>query len=135
MTVRTYDELIKLKTFEERFKYLKLDSSVGGETFGAERYLNQLFYTSGFWARIRDQIIIRDNACDLGIPGLDIRSYVFVHHMNPITIEDIVNKTDFVTNPNYLICTTRKTHTAIHFGNEHMVLFNNIRKPNDTKLW
>lgn len=135
--ILTYDELSKLKTFDERFKYLKLDSYVGKETFGVERYLNQDFYHNDpEWRRIRREVIIRDRSCDLGIEGREIERYVIIHHMNPITIEDILNRSDYLLNPNFLICTTRRTHDAIHFGDETLLLLEPAdRKPFDTCPW
>ena len=137
MTIRTYTELMKLYTFEERFRYLKLVARVGEETFGFERYLNQQFYHSQEWKSIRNQIIIRDNACDLGIPGREISKGIIIHHMNPITKDDLIHQSDFLLNPDYLICVSKKTHSAIHYGDESM-LFNDgtiERSKNDTCPW
>lgn len=135
--MRTYSELIKLPTFEERFKYLKLGGGVGRETFGVERYLNQRFYTSNEWKRLRREVILRDQACDLGIEGRDIYENAIIHHMNPVSIKDIVDVTDFLMNPEYLITTTLLTHNLIHYGDE--TALNSItfaeRKPNDTAPW
>lgn len=120
--LRCYSELIKLKTFEERFKYLKLDSKVGEETFGFDRWLNQAFYKSKEWQMIRDDVIARDLGCDLGIQDREIiNEIILIHHMNPISKEDIINKTDFLLNPEYLITTIDNTHRAIHYGNEEML--------------
>lgn len=120
--LRCYSELIKLKTFEERFKYLKLDSKVGEETFGFDRWLNQAFYKSKEWQMIRDDVIARDLGCDLGIQDREIiDEIILIHHMNPISKEDIINKTDFLLNPEYLITTIDNTHRAIHYGNEEML--------------
>ena len=116
MSIRTYTELMKLKTFKERFEYLKLSGVVGQDTFGYDRYLNQQFYKSKAWKRIRDQVIIRDNGCDLGIEDRDINSRIYVHHMNPITKSDILNMTDMLLDPEYLICVSKNTHDAIHYG-------------------
>lgn len=136
MKIRTYSELILLPTFEERFEYLKLDGRVGEDTFGFDRYLNQLFYRSPEWRRIRDQVIVRDNACDLGIEGRDIYGRVLIHHMNPITARDIENRTDLLLNPEYLICTIHDTHNAIHYGDENLLGKLPVeRRANDTCPW
>ncbi len=120
--LRCYSELIKLETFEERFEYLKLDGKVGEETFGFDRWLNQAFYKSKEWEQIRNEVITRDLGCDLGIQDREIiDEIILIHHMNPITKEDIINKTDFLLNPEYLITTIDNTHRAIHFGNEEML--------------
>ena len=134
--IRTYQHLLALPTFEERFQYLKLDGKVGQETFGFDRYLNQLLYTSDKWRRLRNQIIIRDNGCDLGIEGYDLHEGIIVHHMNPITIEDIKNVSDDIFNPEYLICTSLRTHNAIHYGDEKLLTQLPVeRQPGDTCLW
>lgn len=135
--IRTYSELSRLSSFEERFEYLKLNSSVARETFGVERYLNQVFYKSDEWLSIRNKVITRDSGCDLGMPDREILgSSIIVHHMNVLTIEDIINKTDFLLNPEYLISTSHSTHNAIHYGNSDS-LKNYIldRKPNDMCPW
>ena len=120
--LRTYTELNKLKTFEERFEYLKLDNVVGEETFGFDRWLNQQFYKSKEWRRIRDHVITRDCGCDLGAPDHEIiDERILIHHINPITKEDIINNTDFLLNPEYLITTINNTHQAIHYGNDEML--------------
>ena len=120
--LRTYTELNKLKTFEERFEYLKLDNVVGEETFGFDRWLNQQFYKSKEWRRIRDYVIARDRGCDLGAPDHEIiDERILIHHINPITKEDIINNTDFLLNPEYLITTINNTHQAIHYGNDEML--------------
>jgi hypothetical protein len=134
--IRTYDELIKLPTFEDRFNYLKLNGRVAEETFGFDRWLNQVFYRSPQWKRIRNQVIIRDNGCDLGIVGRDIPDRIYVHHMNPLLLNDIKNQTEYLTNPNFLICTSFMTHEAIHYGDEHLLMKDPVeRKPGDTTLW
>jgi len=134
--IRTYSELIKLKTFEERYKYLKLGGSVGKSTFGFDRYLNQMLYTSSRWRSLRDHIIIRDNACDLGIKDREILSKIIIHHMNPITPDDIRYARDHVFDPEFLICTSSNTHNAIHFGDESLLYsLPPERKPGDTTLW
>ena len=136
MMIRTYSELILLPTFEERFEYLRLDGKVGEDTFGFDRYLNQLFYRSQEWKKIRDYVIIRDNACDLGVEGHDIYSKVLIHHMNPITARDIEKRTDLLLDPEYLICTTHNTHNAIHYGDENLIIkVPIVRTKNDTCPW
>ena len=136
MTIRTYSELILLPTFEERFEYLRLDGKVGEDTFGFDRYLNQLFYRSQEWKKIRDYVIVRDNACDLGVEGHDIYSKVLIHHMNPITARDIEKRTDLLLDPEYLICTTHNTHNAIHYGDENLIIkVPIVRTKNDTCPW
>ena len=136
MIIRTYSELIQLPPFEERFRYLQLNSSVGKETFGFDRYLNQNFYRSAEWKRIRDKVIIRDNGCDLGIEDRLIYGRVIIHHMNPVTDKDIVDLTSFLLNPEYLICVSHNTHNAIHYGNEDLLMKGPvIRTKNDTCPW
>ena len=136
MMIRTYSELILLPTFEERFEYLRLDGKVGEDTFGFDRYLNQLFYRSQEWRKIRDYVIVRDNACDLGVEGCDIYSKVLIHHMNPITARDIEKRTELLLDPEYLICTTHNTHNAIHYGDENLIIKSPIvRTKNDTCPW
>lgn len=136
MMIRTYTELMKLQTFEERYRYLKLTARVGEETFGFDRYLNQQFYRSKEWKSIRNEIIIRDNACDLGIIGREMDSRIIIHHMNPITKDDLIHQTDFLLNPDYLICTSKSTHSAIHYGDDSL-LFDGLteRSKNDTCPW
>ena len=135
-SIRTYSELISLPTFEERYEYLRLDGRVGEETFGFDRWLNQTFYKSEEWLSMRDKIIVRDNGCDLGIPGRDIYSRILIHHMNPITKEDILKRSDILLNPEYLICVTPNTHRAIHYGNENLLIKDPIeRRQNDTCPW
>ena len=136
MTIRTYSELILLPTFEERFEYLRLDGKVGEDTFGFDRYLNQLFYRSQEWRKIRDYVIIRDSACDIGVEGYDIYSKVLIHHMNAITARDIEKRTDLLLDPEYLISTTHNTHNAIHYGDENLIIKTPIvRTKNDTCPW
>ena len=133
---KCYSELMKLQTYEERFKYLKLDGKVGSETFGYDRYLNQVFYKSDEWKSTRNTIIIRDNACDLGIEDRDIYSNIFVHHIDPITPDDIKNRSAKLLDPENLICTTKSTHDAIHYGNESIVVAGQSeRRQNDTIPW
>lgn len=134
--IKTYSELIQLKTFEERFYYLKLNGSVGEETFGFDRYLNQVLYRSQRWKSIRNRIIVRDNACDLGVEGFEVPGRIIVHHMNPLLIKDIVQETEFLLDPEYLICVSHNTHNAIHYGDESLLITAPIeRLPNDTCLW
>ena len=136
MSIRTYSELIALPTFEERYRYLKLDGSVGVETFGFDRYLNQNFYRSAAWKRVRDEVIVRDNGCDLGIEDRIIYGRILIHHMNPINDKDILNLTDILLNPEYLICVTHATHNAIHYGDEDLLVKGPIiRTKNDTCPW
>lgn len=136
MSIKTYSELIQLPTFEERYNYLRLQGRVGEDTFGFDRYLNQNFYRSLEWKRIRDEVIIRDNGCDLGIEDRLIHGKIIIHHMNPITNRDIVDATDFLLNPEFLICVTHKTHNAIHYGDENQLTLGPvIRTPNDTCPW
>lgn len=136
MNIRTYSELITLSTFEERYKYLQLSSSIGEETFGFDRYLNQNFYRSKEWKRIRDFVIIRDNGCDLGVEDRTIYGKIIIHHMNPIRTKDIQDVSDYLLNPEYLICTTHQTHNAIHYGDENLLVRNPIeRTANDTCPW
>ena len=135
--IRTYSELSKLKTLRERYEYLKLDGTVGEETFGFDRYINQMFYKSEEWKRIRNYVITRDNGCDLGIQDRKIvDSVILVHHMNPITKEDIINKNEILLDPEYLITTIKPTHDAIHYGDENLLAEDLIvRTKNDTCPW
>lgn len=136
MSIKTYSELIQFHTFEERFQYLQLNGSVGKETFGFDRYLNQNFYRSSEWKRIRDKVIIRDNGCDLGIEDRMIGNRILIHHMNPINDIDIIDLTDILLNPEYLICVSHQTHNAIHYGNEDLLVKPpTIRSKNDTCPW
>lgn len=136
MSIKRYSELIRLKTFEERYEYLKLGGRIGEQTFGFDRYLNQMLYSSDEWRSIRNRIIERDNACDLACDGRDILDRVYVHHMNPITIDDIKNSSEYLFDPEYLICTSYNTHSAIHYGSkESLILVPPIRTPNDTCPW
>lgn len=136
MSIRTYSELSKLSTFEERYEYLRLGGSVGYETFGFDRYLNQIFYTSQRWRKARDKVIIRDNACDLGIKGRDILGRIYIHHMNPVTLDDIVNESELLIEPEFLICTAHHTHNAIHYGDKSLLILEPIeRSKNDTCPW
>ena len=136
MSIRTYSELITLPTFEERFEYLRLDGEIGLQTFGFDRYMNQIFYQSYQWKRIRDEVIIRDNGCDLGIEGFEINKRIMIHHMNSISIDDIEKQSDFLLNPEFLICTSHNTHNAIHYGDEKLLITTPIeRTKNDTCPW
>ena len=136
MSIRTYSELILLPTFEERFKYLQLNGRVCDDTFGFDRYINQKFYRSAEWKRIRDYIIIRDNGCDLAVDGYEIHGRILIHHINPITISDIKFSTEYLMNPDYLICVTHNTHNAIHYGDEKQIITGPIvRTKNDTCPW
>lgn len=139
--IRTYSELITIPTFIERYRYLRLGGTVGEETFGFDRYLNQLFYKSDEWRAIRDYVIIRDTGngdyCrDLGMDGHDIRGRILVHHMNPITKDDILRRSELLLNPEYLICTIKSTHDAIHYGDENLLITEPVvRTMNDTCPW
>ena len=136
MSIKTYSELIQLPTFEERFQYLKLSGEVGKETFGFDRYLNQNFYRSAAWKRVRDQVIVRDNGCDLGIDDRTIYGKILIHHMNPINDRDILDLTDILLNPEYLICVSHITHNAIHYSDESLLPSEPIvRFKNDTCPW
>ena len=136
MIIRTYSELITLPTFEDRYRYLQLNGAVGKDTFGFDRYINQQFYRSKEWQRIRDEVIIRDNACDLGMEGYEIHGRIYVHHMNPIMVRDIQSNSDYLMNPEFLICTTHRTHNAIHYGDENLLAKAPIeRTKNDTCPW
>ena len=135
--IRTYSELTRLATFQERFDYLKLNGAVGGETFGYDRWMNQLFYTSREWREFRDQIILRDKGCDLGIEGDEIGGIIVIHHMNPITIRDVQERNPDILNPNYVVCCSDRTHKAIHYGDQTFLTVRQgaERKPNDTCPW
>lgn len=137
MMIRTFNELRSLKTFEERFDYLQLHGKVGLDTFGFDRIFNQMFYRSKEWKRIRDKIIVRDLGRDLGIEGREILyGKIVIHHMNPISIKDIEESTEFLLNPNYLITTTPNTHRAIHYGDKSLLALDPVeRRPNDTCPW
>lgn len=136
MSIRTYSELITIPTFKERFEYLRLDGTVGKETFGFDRYLNQVFYRSHEWKSIRDQVIVRDNGCDLGIEGHEIYGRIIIHHMNPLTMEDVLDRNPSIFNPEFLITTIHNTHNAIHYGDENLLITAPIeRSKNDTCPW
>lgn len=135
-SIKTYSELITIPTFKERYEYLRLKGLVGEETFGYDRYLNQSFYKSREWMDIRDYVIIRDNGCDLGMPGHEIHGRILIHHMNPITKEDILRRSKFLLDPEYLISTIKTTHDAIHYGDENLLMDEPIvRTKNDTCPW
>lgn len=135
-TIKCYSESILLPTFQARYQYLRLNGEVGKETFGFDRYMNQFFYRSPEWRRVRDFVISRDEGCDLGIPGREIFGRVIIHHMNPIRPEDIRNRSELLLNPEYLITTIHDTHLAIHYGDEHLLLQEPVeRRPNDTCPW
>lgn len=135
--IRRYSELIQLSTFEERFNYLKLNGVVANETFGFDRYLNQQFYRSAEWKRVRQQVIIRDRGCDLAVPDHEIFDQIIVHHMNPMSLEDIENNPELLLDPEYLICVSLDTHNAIHYGDGSYVNKDVVvdRMPGDTTLW
>lgn len=133
---RTYRELVRRKTFLERFEYLRLDGKVGQETFGYDRYINQKFYTSDEWKKVRRAVIVRDNGCDLAMSDYEINGLIIVHHMNPITVDDIVNRPDYCLNPDFLVCVSHNTHEAITYSDKKLLLIEPIeRKPNDTIPW
>ena len=134
--IRCYHELKRLPTFKERYEYLRIGGLVGESTFGYERYLNQMLYSSSKWRRVRDQVIIRDNGCDLGIEDFKIRDKIIIHHMNPITIEQIEESASEIFDPEYLICCSYQTHNAIHYGDQSLLpQLPVVRRPNDTCLW
>lgn len=135
--IKTYSELILLPTFIERYRYLKLGGKVGAETFGFDRYMNQVFYRSQKWRSARDFVIVRDNGCDLGIEDREIYGTVIVHHMNPVTIKDLERESDNLFDPEFLISTVHNTHNAIHYGDESLLLISEpiIRTKNDTCPW
>ena len=136
MTTRTYSDLILLPTFLERYRYLRLGGNVGLETFGHNRYLNQILYTSDRWRSFRDKIIIRDNGCDLGMEGFEIYDRILVHHINPITVEDVLNENPKVFDPDNVICTSHNTHQAIHYGEENLLIIEPAERfRNDTCPW
>ena len=136
MSIKTYSELIALPTFEERYEYLRLNGRVGEDTFGFDRYLNQNFYRSAEWRRIRDRVIVRDNGCDLAIDDRIIYGKILIHHMNPITDKDLFNLSGILLDPEYLICVSHNTHNAIHYGDgERLVKDPIVRTKNDTCPW
>lgn len=136
MSIKTYSELSLLPTFQERYRYLRLDGQVGEDTFGFDRYLNQTFYRSQKWKQIRDFVILRDNGCDLGVPGFEIYERIIIHHMNPISVDDIRHGCESILDPEFLICVTHNTHNAIHYGDESLLITEPIvRTRNDTCPW
>lgn len=136
MIIKTYSELITIPTFIERFEYLKIGGAVGAATFGHDRYLNQILYNSEEWKRFRREIIIRDNACDLACEDYEIPKYVIVHHINPITVEDVINRNPMIFDPENVVCTSLRTHNAIHYGDKDLLITEPIiRTPNDTCPW
>ncbi len=136
MKIRSYSELRRFQTFEDRFEYLSIRGEVGKATFGFDRWINQAFYRSREWKQARDYVIVRDDGCDLGIPGYEIRSQLLVHHMNPITSEDLECGEEWVIDPEFLITTTHRTHNAIHYGDSSLLIKPLVeRRPGDTKLW
>ena len=136
MRTRTYHELRRYDSFLERYEYLKLEGEVGHATFGFDRHINQAFYASWEWKQVRQQVILRDNGCDLGVRGFEINGSLLIHHINPIDADDIVHSRDWVLNPEFLITTTHDTHNAIHYGDKSLLRTEFVeRKPGDTKLW
>lgn len=133
---RSYTELSKLSSFLDRYEYLRLDGTVGFETFGSNRFMNQAFYTSPEWRRARREVIIRDDGCDLGVEGYDIFSKILIHHMNPIREEDLINRNPDILNPEFLICVSHNTHNAIHYGDKNLLPAPLVeRRPGDTCPW
>lgn len=137
MRNRTYQELLTIPTFEERFEYLKLEGSVGVDTFGYDRYLNQILYKSSEWRKFRNEIIVRDNGCDLAFPGFEIYGQkILIHHINPITVEDVVYRSSKVFDPNNVVTAILNTHNAIHYGDADLLTTGPVeRTPNDTCPW
>lgn len=134
--VRKYSELRRLTSFEDRFDYLALHGEVGKATFGFDRWVNQQFYRSREWEQVRGFVIVRDEGCDLGVPGYDIHSRLMVHHMNPVTAEALIHGEEWVLDPEFLITTTHRTHNAIHYGDDSLLVKPPIeRRPGDTRLW
>lgn len=136
MKIKTYSELITFSTFEDRFEYLQLKGIVGQETFGFDRYLNQILYNSKEWKHLRNEIIVRDNGCDLALEGFEIHCRILIHHINPITIDDVIKRREIVFDPENLICVTHNTHNAIHYGDKSLLITGPIeRRANDTCPW
>ena len=136
MRTRTFSELSHIPSFEGRFQYLKLGGNVGRETFGFDRYINQRFYSSFEWKRVREEVIVRDNGCDLGVPGYEIHGGLLIHHINPMTADDVSHGEDWILDPEFLITTTHNTHNAIHYGTDTLLPKVAIaREPGDTRLW
>lgn len=133
---KSYSEMVQFSTFEDRYSYLRLGGGVGVSTFGFDRYINQTFYTSYEWRSIRRDVILRDNGCDLGIPGYEIHHGLLVHHINPMEVDHIVDYEEWILNPEYLITTSQKTHNAIHYGDRSLLPKPFVpRAYGDTKLW
>lgn len=137
MTTRSYSELTKITSFEDRFNYLKLGGVIGSRTFGGNRYLNQKLYSSYEWRRFRDEIILRDHGCDLGVPGYELSSRIYIHHINPLTEDDLKHSSEFIFDPDNVVVTSFATHEAIHYGNKNLLIPATVisRKPNDTCPW
>lgn len=136
MRIRKYSELRQLKTIEERFDYLSLSGKVGAETFGFDRYLNQVFYKSSEWRSVRHLVIVRDGGCDLGVSGFEINDKILIHHMNPVSVKDILDRNEDLINPNFLICVSNRTHQAIHYGDRGLLPQVPVeRHLGDTTLW
>lgn len=137
MSIKTYSKLIQIPSYIERYRYLKIGGKAGEITFGNERYLNQILYKSPEWKSFRRAIIIRDQGCDMGMPGYEIQGPILVHHLNPITVDDIYNRDDKVFDEENVICVSKTTHNAIHYGSEELLTIDEIveRRPNDTLLW
>jgi hypothetical protein len=136
MKIRTYKELLQFETFRERFEYLKLGGGVGRSTFGFDRHINQHFYASSEWKSVRDHVIVRDSGCNLAVPGHEIHQGLLIHHMNPMSVNDIVHGEDWILDPEFLITTNHRTHNAIHYGSDdRMPATVTERTPNDTRLW
>lgn len=134
--IKTYAECMQLPTFQERYRYLQIGGQVGKETFGYDRYSNQMLYRTPEWKRFRREIILRDNGCDLGCEGYEIYGNILVHHINPITVEDVINRNPCIFDPNNVICTSHNTHNAIHYGDEtNLITEPIVRKPYDTCPW
>jgi hypothetical protein len=134
--MRSYSDLIEIPTFEERFRYLALRGEVGESTFGFDRWMNQQFYRSREWKQMRQFVILRDNGCDLAMDGYEIHERIYIHHMNPMTPDDIIHGDDVILDPEFLISTTHRTHNAIHYGDERLLPRPFVpRRPGDTKLW
>lgn len=134
-TIKTYSELITFPTFEERFKYCQTNQHVSEETFGSHRYLNQRFYKSPEWRKIRQLVIIRDNGCDLACPDYPIAGVIYIHHLNPMQIEDIINRKEYILLMEFLICASFNTHQALHYEYEPPQIRPVVRTPNDTSPW
>jgi hypothetical protein len=134
--IRTYTELRRIASFEDRFKYLAVHSSIGIATFGFERWLNQAFYTSATWRTCRHIVIARDLGCDLGVEGYEVHDKIIVHHMNPVTVQQVEDRDPSIFDPEFLISVSHNTHNAVHYGNEKLLAKPLVeRRPNDTRLW